>query len=83
MTGYALDDTRNVISTKIDGFSLLDFTINQPFYHKKFSLTLGVKNILNVTTILASGNTTIHSGGSNSMPVSVGRSGFIQLNAKI
>lgn len=83
MSGYALDDTRNVISTKIQGFSLLDFTINQPLYHKKISLTVGVKNILNVTTVLSTGNITIHSGGSNSMPVSVGRSGFIQLNAKI
>ncbi|MDP2174774.1 MAG: TonB-dependent receptor [Bacteroidota bacterium] len=83
LMGYALDDTRNVVSTRIEGFSILDCTINQPFYHKKASLTFGVKNILNVTTIQATGNTTVHSGGSNSMPISVGRSGFIQLNVKI
>ncbi|MDI1234745.1 MAG: TonB-dependent receptor [bacterium] len=78
--GYSLSDTRAVVQTKIMDYSMLDFTINQPLYKKKFNLTVGCKNIFNVTNINSTGSLTFHSSGSNSMPVSIGRSLFFQLN---
>lgn len=78
--GYSLSDTREVVQTKIMDYSMLDFTINRPMYKKKLNLTVGCKNILNVTNITSTGSLTFHSTGSSSMPVSIGRSLFCQLN---
>lgn len=83
MNGFAFSETREIVPTKISAFNILDITANKSLWDKKLSLTLGVKNLLNVTNVLATGNTSVHSGGSNSMPISVGRSLFIQLLLKI
>ena len=83
MNGFAFNETRDIVPTKIAAFNILDVTANRTFWDKKLSLTLGVKNLLNITNVLATGNTSVHSGGSNSMPISVGRSLFVQLLLKI
>ncbi len=82
--GYVLDDTRTkVIQTKVAEYTIFDCTVNHPFFNKKMVLTTGCKNILNVTNISTTGSPGFHSGGANSMPVSIGRSFFIQLNFTI
>jgi outer membrane receptor for ferrienterochelin and colicins len=82
--GYALDDTRNLVNTYTQGYNILDFTINQPFMSKKFNLTVGCKNIMNISNIRSTNvSNSFHSGGSNSMPISIGRSFFTQLNINI
>lgn len=82
--GYALDNLRNVVSTYSEAYSMLDVTANRPVWKKRISLTAGVKNILNVTNIRASNvSASFHNAGSNTMPVSVGRSVFLQMNVKI
>jgi len=78
--GYSLSDTREIVQTKIEDYSMLDFTINRPMYKKKLNFTVGCKNIFNVRNINSTGSLTFHSTGSSSMPVSVGRSLFCQLN---
>lgn len=84
MIGYGLDEARNIINIYTEPFHILDFSLNQSFIDKIFSVTLGVKNILNVTNITATGTSnSFHSSGGNSMPVSVGRSVFAQINFKI
>ncbi len=82
MSSYALNDTRDVVPTTIQGFSILDFTLNQAFLKSKLHTTFGLKNILNVKNIQTNGSTSIHSGNNNSMPVSIGRSFFVQLSYK-
>ena len=82
--GYALDETRNLVNTYTQGFHLLDFTINQPLMNKKFNLTVGCKNIMNVSNIRSTNvSNSFHSGGSNTMPISIGRSFFTQLNINL
>jgi outer membrane receptor for ferrienterochelin and colicins len=83
MNGFAFNETRDIVPTKIAAFNILDVTANKTFWDKKLSLTIGLKNLLNITNVLATGNTSVHSGGSNSMPISVGRSLFAQLLLKI
>ena len=78
--GYSLSDTREIVQTKIEDYSMLDFTINRPMHKKKLNLTVGCKNIFNVRNINSTGSLTFHSTGNSSMPVSVGRSLFCQLN---
>lgn len=82
--GYALDDLRNIVTTSSESFHILDFTISKPLFKRKLNLTFGCKNIMNVSTIRATNvSTSFHNAGSNTMPVSVGRSVFAQLNLKI
>ncbi len=82
--GYALDQTRNLVNTYTEGYHLLDFTINQPLMNRKLNLTIGCKNILGVSNINSTNVTnSFHSGGSNSVPISIGRSFFTQININI
>ncbi|MCU1418827.1 MAG: hypothetical protein JWP32_3001 [Schumannella sp.] len=82
--GYALDETRNLVNTYTEGYHMLDVTVNQPLMHKKMSLTFGCKNILNVSNIRSTGiSSSFHSGGSNTMPISIGRSIFTQININL
>lgn len=81
--GYALDDTRNVISTYTQSFHILDMTLNQNLLKRKISITLGCKNLLNVRNIRSTGvANSFHSSGSNTTPISIGRSIFTQINFK-
>jgi outer membrane receptor for ferrienterochelin and colicins len=82
--GYALDEARNIINTYTESYHILDISVNQSFWDRKISFTLGLKNLLNVTNITATGTSnSFHSAGNNSMPVSVGRSIFTQINIKL
>lgn len=82
--GYALNETRDVVQTSVQDYRILDFTLNRSFYSKRVNVTAGCKNILNIKTLNTSGTgTSFHSGGSTSMPFSVGRSAFIQFNFTI
>jgi len=82
--GYALDEARNIINTYTESYHILDVSVNQSFWNRKISFTLGLKNLLNVTNITATGTSnSFHSAGSNSMPISVGRSIFTQIHIKL
>jgi outer membrane receptor for ferrienterochelin and colicins len=82
--GYALNDTRNLVNTYTEGYHMLDFTINQPLMQRKVNVTVGCKNILDVSNIRSSNvSNSFHSGGSNTMPISIGRSFFTQININI
>jgi outer membrane receptor for ferrienterochelin and colicins len=82
--GYALDNLRNIVNTYSQAYHILDFTISKPMFKYKLNLTFGCKNIMNVTTINATNiSSSFHNAGSNTMPVSVGRSIFLQLNYKL
>lgn len=82
--GYVMDETRTkVVQTRVDDFNMIDFTVNHPFFNKKLSVTTGCKNLMNVKNISTSGATGFHNSGSSSMPVSIGRSYFFQLNFTI
>lgn len=84
IVGYNLDYTRRVTPIFTQAFSIFDATLNHSFLQKKLNLTVGCKNILNVQSIRASGTSnSFHNGGSTSMPISIGRSLFIQLNVNI
>ena len=82
--GYALDNLRNIVTTYSEAYHILDLTVNRAFMERKLNLTFGCKNLLNVTTIRATNvSNSFHNAGSNTMPVSVGRSLFVQMNIKL
>ncbi len=83
LPSYFLNPNNEVVQGIIDPFSLLDASASKSFYKNKIALTVGAKNILNVTNINnASGGGFIHGGGSM-MPVSWGISYFIQMSLNL
>lgn len=82
--GYALDNLRNVVNTYTQAYSMLDLTINKAFMRNRLVFTMGCKNLLNVSTIKSVNvSSSFHNAGSNTMPVSIGRSVFIQCAVKL
>lgn len=82
--GYALNETRNIVSTYTEAFSILDFTLSHSLPNNKINFTFGCKNLLNVQNIISRGvSSSFHSSAGNTNPVSIGRSFFTQINFKI
>ncbi len=79
LPGYFVNQNNEVEQSLIAAYSLLDASTTKSFYKNKIAFTAGAKNILNVTNInnAASGGA-VHGGGSL-MPVSWGRSIFVQM----
>ena len=74
-------DPGQYVLGEIDDFSMLNFTVSQPFYKNHLELSLGIKNIFDVSSIR---NTTIagdgHNAGANNQNLFYGRSYFARLN---
>lgn len=66
---------------RIGSYSLMDVTISRKFWKQRINLTVGTKNIFNVSTInvIGSGNGEAHSASLSSMNVGTGRTYFMSL----
>ena len=66
---------------EIDAFNMMNFTVSQPFFKNHVELSLGVKNIFDVSSIR---NTTVagdsHNAGADNQNLFYGRSYFARLN---
>lgn len=71
--------TGNVVTGFINPFGLLDATLNKTWFNNKITVTAGVKNILNVMNIAASIPSGVHSNGSNTASIAMGRTVFVSL----
>ncbi len=68
------------VKGKQNPYSMLDMTLRQPFLNKKFTATLGVRNLLNVKnteTSTVSGDA--HTAGANSQLLAYGTSVFVRI----
>jgi len=73
-----------VIETKRDDFHMLDATISSFFWKRKIGLTVGVKNILDVTSINGqSGSDGAHSVGGSTILIGMGRTYFCSLTINL
>lgn len=65
----------------VQGYDLIDLSVNKSFLNKRLFLTLGVKNLLNITdtSIIGSSSGGAH-GSAGSNAVNIGRSGFVNLD---
>ena len=64
----------------IEDYNMLDASASREFLKKRIVLTLGAKNLLNVTGIGVSGGTgAAHTSSATSTPISWGRSAYIKL----
>ncbi|SHF39329.1 TonB-dependent receptor plug domain-containing protein [Chryseobacterium vrystaatense] len=65
---------------KNDGFHMMDFIVSQPFWKDRLELSVGVKNIFDVTSINSSTNAgNAHTAGSDRLNLYYGRSYFARL----
>jgi outer membrane receptor for ferrienterochelin and colicins len=66
-----------IINGFIDSYSLMDATLSKQLFNKSLTVTAGSKNLLNVVNIAANLVTGVHSTGSNSANIAMGRTYFI------
>jgi outer membrane receptor for ferrienterochelin and colicins len=83
----ALNDDNEVIEGVYDPYQLLDISLGKAFFNNRVYLTIGGKNLLNVTNINASGSFTgsqgIHTSGAGNLPVSWGSTFFAKIKWQI
>ena len=84
---FQFDDSpaqQSVSRSIMDSFHNLDMNVSKTFF-EDYTLTLGVKNALNVTFVGMSGagGGGVHSGGGGGNPLNYGRTFFLRLNAKL
>jgi outer membrane receptor for ferrienterochelin and colicins len=63
----------------IEGYHSLDFTATRGFFSDRFSVTAGIKNILDVTLVNSFGSITIHGNSEDGAAAGYGRTFFIKL----
>ncbi len=74
-------DPGQYILGEIGDFNMLNFTLSQPFFKNHFEVSLGIKNIFDVTSIrntVQAGNS--HNGPQDQQNLFYGRSYFARLN---
>ncbi len=79
-TDLILDANSDLTNTVFDAYTMADVTLQKSFLKDKIRLTLGAKNLFNVTNINASVSSHgAHSTGDISIPLSYGTSFFTRL----
>jgi outer membrane receptor for ferrienterochelin and colicins len=68
----------------INAYQILDLSVQKGLLKQRLSMTLGCKNLFNVTNLRASmAGTGAHSSSSNSLATATGRNFFVKLNWKL
>jgi outer membrane receptor for ferrienterochelin and colicins len=75
-----VDQDGDPSTTMIDDFNTLDLSLTKDFWDNKIQLTIGAKNLFNVTNINGIMPGGAHSGGGSSMAIAMGRTYFMALN---
>ncbi|PZU80203.1 MAG: TonB-dependent receptor [Chryseobacterium sp.] len=74
-------DTGEYVLGDVQDFSMMNFTVSQPFFKNHFEIAFGVKNIFDVTTIRnTTGEGNAHNGAEPTQNLFYGRSYFARLN---
>lgn len=80
LPGYALIDTE-VKQTSLADYQLLDATVSRLFWKDRIALSIGCKNMFDITNLNSSmsSGAGVHSASSSSVPFSTGRNYFVKL----
>ncbi len=77
---YLLVGQSELERTINQAYQLIDFSVRKPFAKDHFTLSCGVKNILDVTNVRASSTGGAHSGGNDgTTAIGMGRSYFVKI----
>lgn len=84
LPNFVMQNDGNVFESKRDSYHMLDVTATTHFWSRKIGITLGVKNILDITSINGlSGADGAHSAGSTSVQIGMGRTYFCSLTVNL
>lgn len=78
-----LDDNGDLAQGFIEQYGLLDVTANKRIWKNRFTLGIGVKNILNVTNVATGVSAGAHTSSNGSRPIAAGRVYFVKLGFQI
>lgn len=78
---FSVDIDGTVREMNIDSYHLLDISLAKSFFDNQLNITIGAKNLIDVTNVLNSGASGggAHNSGTGSMPVAWGRTFFTSL----
>lgn len=78
-------ENETITQNRLEAYQLLDISIQKAFFKKQFNVSIGVKNILDVSNVALTGNALggAHSSNSGAQPVGTGRVFFISCTADI
>lgn len=81
---FFLDENQEVQEGVTQDYHLLDLTLTQRLFDERVMLTIGSKNLLNITAIQSTVNGAVHSEAASSISVGTGRTYFasVQINLK-
>ncbi len=79
MPNFIYAEDGSVTENRRAAFSMLDLTATTKLWNNHIGLTLGVKNLLDVTTIQGVASGGAHEGGSSSISIGMGRTYFATL----
>lgn len=78
---FLVDAEGDVTTSNIKDYHTLDASLSKKFFNEHFSLTIGGKNLFNVTNITTGvSQDGVHEGSSSSIPIAWGRTAFIKLS---
>ena len=83
LPGFALDANNQVYQTFVEAYSMMDASATKSLSKNRVKLTVGVKNLLNVTNISFNTTSSAHSAGSGNMPMAMGRFLFTSLRINL
>jgi outer membrane receptor protein involved in Fe transport len=72
-----------VYQTKIQAYSMFDASVTQTLFKGLVQLTVGAKNLANVTSIAFNTTASAHSSGAGNMPIAMGRYFFTSIRINI
>lgn len=77
----ALNSNGDLVTTTFEDYTMAELTLQKGFFKDKLKLTVGAKNLFDVTQIGSSNSLSggAHSAGSSSIPLSYGRTYFTRL----
>lgn len=81
VVAYLVNEDASITQSFISDYSLLDVQVQQWFLKKTLSVSLGGKNLLNVTNINAGSGSSggVHASGSGTAPIAWGRSFYLNI----
>ncbi len=80
---YYIGEEEKVEQSLIGDFHNMDLTVSKGFLNNTILWTIGGKNLFNVTSIAARGETGIHGSGASTAPMSWGRTAFTSLKINL
>ena len=72
-------ENENITEGYSASYNILDCSVNRRIFNDLLIITIGGKNLFNITNIKKYNNNSVHSTSSNNVPVGYGRTFFTNL----